>query len=315
MPPADGNSQRSNHGPRMNLLPLYARLAGVAALWGGTFVAGRIAAPEMPHFTLAALRFWAAAGVLIPLLWRSEGGWPRMRVRDYVATALLAVFGLVLYNLLFLGALERIPAGRTALVVALNPILTAIAMALIFGERLAIHRWGGILLALVGVWTVLSKGDPSALWQRVGLGEGLMLGAAICWAIYTIVGRIALDTEHAPSPLALTTVTAIWGALLLSLGVPFEWDRWIAAEISGASWLAILYLGAGGTALAFVWYAEGLRALGAARTAVFNNLVPVFGVFFGTLLLDEPLLVSMVVGGVIALLGVSLANWTPRVHR
>lgn len=299
----------------MRVLSLYARLTGVATLWGGTFVAGRIAAPEMPHFTLAALRFWVAAGVLVPLLWRSAGGWPRLRPRDYAASALLAIFGLVIYNLAFLGALEQIPAGRAALVVALNPILTAVAMALIFGERLAIHRWFGILLALAGVWTVLAKGDPSTLLQRVGRGEVLMLGAALSWAIYTIVGRLVLDTEQAPSPLALTTVTTIWGALLLSLGIPFEWDRWIAAEISGATWLAIAYLGAGGTALAFVWYAQGLRTLGAARTAVFNNLVPVFGVFFGTLLLDESLLVSMVIGGVIALLGVSLTNWTPRVRR
>lgn len=188
---------------------LYARLLGVAALWGGTFVAGRIAAPEMPHFTLAALRFWIAALVLLPLLWRSEGGWPRLRARDYGYSALLAVFGLVLYNLLFLGALERIPAGRTALVVALNPILTAVAMAVVFGERLAAHRWGGIAVALAGVWTVLAKGDPTALLQRVGPGEGLMMGAAVCWAVYTIVGRFALGPEGSPSPLTLTTLTTL----------------------------------------------------------------------------------------------------------
>ena len=46
---------------------LYARLVGVAALWGGTFIAGRIAAPQLPHFTLAALRFWVAAALLLPL--------------------------------------------------------------------------------------------------------------------------------------------------------------------------------------------------------------------------------------------------------
>jgi len=47
---------------------IYLRLVGVAALWGGTFIAGRVAAPQMPHFTLAALRFWAAAAVLVPIM-------------------------------------------------------------------------------------------------------------------------------------------------------------------------------------------------------------------------------------------------------
>ena len=289
---------------------LYLRLAGVAALWGGTFIAGRIAAPELPHFTISALRFWVAFAILAPLLLVVEKRIPRLSARDLGFTALLALFGLVIYNLLFLGALELIPAGRTALVVALNPILTAMTMAIVFGERLQQHRWLGILLALSGVWIVLSKGDPSLLLQRVGRGEWLMLGGACCWAIYTVVGRYALNGEAAASPLALTTVTTLWGALMLTAGMPLEWDGWQIHDISFAAWASIVYLGAGGTALAFVWYAEGLQQLGAARTAVFNNLVPVFGVLFGTLLLGEPLLISMLIGGAVAITGVTLTNWS-----
>lgn len=289
---------------------LYARLVGVAALWGGTFIAGRVAAPQLPHFTLAALRFWVAAILLLPLLWAVERGFPRLRPKDWLATAMLALTGLVAYNLLFLGALERIPASRTALVVALNPILTAVAMAVVFGERLARHRWLGILLALTGVCLVLARGDLTLLLQRVGVGEALMLGGALCWAFYTIVGRAALGGDGAPSPLAMTTVTTIWGAAMLTLGMPAEWSQWRLAEVGWDAWAAIVYLGAGGTALGFVWYAQGLQILGAARTAVFNNLVPVFGVIFGALLLSEQVLPSMVIGGAIALAGVSLTNWT-----
>jgi drug/metabolite transporter (DMT)-like permease len=76
------------------------------------------------------------------------------------------------------------------------------------------------------------------------------------------------------------------------------------------AWAGIFFLGAGGTALAFVWYAQGLQVLGAARTSVFNNLVPVFGVTFGAVLLGEPILPSMIIGGVVALAGVSLTNWS-----
>lgn len=214
---------------------IYLRLAGVAALWGGTFIAGRIAAPEMPHFTVSALRFWTAFAILLPLLLIVERGWPKLRPRDWGYTALLALFGLVIYNLLFLGALELIPAGRTALVVALNPILTALTMAAIFGERLPGHRWLGILLALGGVWIVLAKGDPTAILQRVGRGELMMLGGAACWAIYTVVGRFALSEGQSASPLALTTVTTLWGAVMLSTGIPFEWSLWQAREVSVAA--------------------------------------------------------------------------------
>ena len=293
------------------MIRTYLRLVGVAALWGGTFIAGRIASPQVPHFTLAALRFWSAFVVLFPLACWQEGGIPALRRRDVLYATLIALFGLVFYNLFFLGALELIPASRTALVVALNPIMTAVAMALVFKERLAAYRWLGIFLALTGVCVVLAKGDLSLIVQRVGQGELLMWGGASCWAVYTIISRLALQTSTAPSPLVLTTLTALIGALILSIGIPGEWSAWSTTNVSWSAWGSILYLGTGGTALGFVWYAQALAKLPAARAAVFNNLVPVFGVLFAALLLDEPISLPMIMGGAIALVGVSLTNWSP----
>ena len=291
-------------------MTVYLKLVGVAALWGGTFIAGRVIAPVLPHFTLASLRFWSAFLVLAPLLFWRERGWPAFRRRDWGFALALALTGLVLYNLFFFGALERISASRTALVVALNPVLTALMLALVLRQKLELHRWIGIATALLGVCVVLARGDLSALTTRITTGEALMIGGALCWAVYSVIGRDALSGEGAPSPLALTTLTTLCGALLLSLGIPFEWQDWQSSALRFDVWAGILYLGAGGTALAFVWYADGLRAIGPARTTVFNNLVPVFGVIFGSLILGEPVLVSMWVGGLIAILGVSLTNWS-----
>lgn len=294
---------------------IYAKLLGVALLWAGTFIAGKYVAPQLPHFTLAALRFWCAAAILVPVLLWSERRFPTLSLRTLAMTALVALFGLFAYNLFFFGALALIPAGRTALVVALNPILTAVAMAVVFRERIAGYRWLGIGLALAGVWLVVSKGEPWLILQRIGAGELLMFGGAASWAAYTIASRFVLTAPDAPSPLAATTLVCIWGALMLSVGMPFEWSRWSVATVDPGVWAAILYFGAGGTALAFVWYNEGLRELGASRTAVFNNMVPVFGVLLATFILSEALLASMVVGGLIALAGVSLTNWQRAVAR
>ena len=115
---------------------IYAKLLAVALLWAGTFIVGKYAAPQLPHFTLAALRFWCAFAILLPALLLLEGRIPRLSWRTLALTAFAALFGLFAYNLFFFGALERIPAGRAALVVALNPIMTALAMALIFRERI-----------------------------------------------------------------------------------------------------------------------------------------------------------------------------------
>jgi drug/metabolite transporter (DMT)-like permease len=72
--------------------------------------------------------------------------------------------------------------------------------------------------------------------------------------------------------------------------------------------LSVLYLGVLGTSVAFVWYYQAVQRLGAARTVIFNNLVPVFGAGFGVLLLGEPLLPSMLLGGAIAVTGVMLVS-------
>lgn len=79
---------------------------------------------------------------------------------------------------------------------------------------------------------------------------------------------------------------------------------WSTAEV----WFSLAFLGLLGTALAFVWYYEGLRQLGAARTVVFNNLVPVFAVLISWLVLNEPLNLSLIIGGVMAIAGVFLVN-------
>lgn len=79
---------------------------------------------------------------------------------------------------------------------------------------------------------------------------------------------------------------------------PFTW------QAAGA----IAYLGAVGTVVAFVWYSQGIRALGPARTAVFTILVPVFGVLLSVVLLGESLTRSMLAGGVLVIAGVMLTN-------
>ena len=80
------------------------------------------------------------------------------------------------------------------------------------------------------------------------------------------------------------------------------------ASLGWQTALSVLYLGAVGTVLGFVWYYEGVVAIGPARTAVFNNLVPVFGVALSALLLGEPILLSMVIGGALVIGGVTLTN-------
>lgn len=291
---------------------LYGKLVLVALFWGGTFIAGLTLARSMPPMTAASGRFVVAVVMLLVIAARSEGGLPRLDRSQLLLTAALGFTGIFLYNVLFLGALARIPAGRTALLVSLNPVVTAIVASIVYRERLGRQRWLGIAVAFLGAAIIITRGDLLAtmhdLGRSVGLGELLMFLAVASWSAYTLIGRKALETL---SPIAATTYASLWGLGFLAIGAIGEFDDVPWRSLGWPVWAAMIYHGAFGTVVAFIWYYEGIRAIGPSRTAVFTNLVPAFGVVMAALILGEDILVSMIVGGLTVALGVSLTNRAP----
>ncbi|WP_422849663.1 DMT family transporter [Acidovorax sp. M14] len=285
------------------------RLVMVALFWGGTFIAGRILAQALPSMAAAFGRFLVAALLLVWVAHRLEGGLPRLIRSQWLTTAAMGLTGIFLYNVCFFGALARIPAGRTALFVSLTPIVTALLASLVFRERLGSKRWVGIGIALVGALIVITRGDLAGalrdIGASIGLGEMLMLMAVLSWAAYTLISRIAMESMSA---IAATTYAALWGLAFLSVGAIGELGtvRW--STLGWQVWASVLYLGAIGTVVAFIWYIQGIQAVGPSRTAVFTNLVPAFGVLLSAGVLGEAVLASMLAGGAVSTIGVFLTN-------
>ena len=284
----------------------YAKLVAVPAIWGGTFIAGRILALALPAAVGSLLRYVVALAALVFAARWLEGGLPRLTRRQLVGTVLLGATGILAYNLFFLGALARLPASRTSLIIALNPVVTIAAASLLLGERMSPRRWLGVAVALAGVWIVVSRGDVlGSVTGSVGVGELLMFGGVCSWAAYTLIGRRVLTGL---TPLAATTYASLWGTAMLAVVAAPDLLASERADLTLPVVLSALYLGLLGTAVAFVWYYQAVQRLGASRTVIFNNLVPVFGATFGVLLLGEPLLPSMLLGGAVAVAGVMLVS-------
>ncbi|MDQ1310132.1 MAG: hypothetical protein QG586_1242 [Pseudomonadota bacterium] len=284
----------------------YAKLVAVPAIWGGTFIAGRILALALPAAVGALLRYVVALAALLFAARWLEGGLPRLTRRQVIGTLLLGATGILAYNLFFLGALARLPASRTSLIIALNPVVTIAAASLLLGERMNPRRWFGVVVALAGVWIVVSRGDVlGSVTGSVGAGELLMFGGVCSWAAYTLIGRRVL---RGLTPLAATTYASLWGTAMLAAVAAPDLRGLSLADLTPPVVLSASYLGVLGTSVAFVWYYQAVQQLGASRTVIFNNLVPVFGATFGVLLLDEPLLPSMLLGGAVAVGGVMLVS-------
>jgi len=278
----------------------------VPAIWGGTFVAGKIVVASLTPLMGSFARYSIACVALLVAAFALEGGLPRLTTRQWLATFLLGLVGVFAYNLFFMGALTRLPASRAALIIALNPAITIAISAVVLKERLSARRWAGVALALFGVAIVVSRGDFTSFASGgVGAGELLMFAAVISWALYTILGRKVLGGL---SPLAATNYAALWGTLLLGLTAAPHFDTLHPGQFDWRMIASLSYLGVLGTALAFVWYYMSVKKVGASSAAIFNNLVPVFGVAISVLVLGEPLMLSMLVGGAVAIAGVMMVS-------
>ncbi len=285
----------------------YVKLVAAMAMWGGTWIAGRVIAQELSApLAVAALRFVVAGLVVGGVMLVSGGGiaLPKDR-QEWGLVWALGFFGIFLYGLCFFFGLQHISAGRGALVVALNPVVIVLLAWAIGKEGMNGRKALGSAIALAGCLTVIGNGDPLALLQgTVGIGEWLILGCVLSWAAYTFIGWRA--TGHF-SALATTLYASFSGAFLLGLAALVQGD----VDLAGWSWRvwsSMLFLAVFGTAIAYTWFTAAVQQLGAGHASVFINLVPVFAVLQAAILLDERLGMSVLFGGLLVIAGVWLTT-------
>jgi len=207
----------------------YVKLIGAMFMWGGTWIAGRIVAQELPApLGVPAIRFLLAGLVLAGFALATEGRIPRPQTgSEWGIVSGLALTGIFLYALCFFHGLRHITAGRGALVVALTPVVVALAAWSVGRERMNALKLAGVAIAMAGCLTVIGNGNPLALLHgAAGIGEWLILGCVLCWTAYTFIGRRATRTL---SPLAATLWASLIGAVLIGTAALLEGDRNIAA--------------------------------------------------------------------------------------
>jgi len=283
---------------------IYLKLALMGVCWSGVFPAISIVLKSMGLFTSVFLRFACAALLLLLLLWLRERRLPRLSPRELVLVVGLGLLGISVYNTLFTAGLALVEASRAALIVPTNPAFTALFAALLLKERLGRTRALGVALCVLGALWVLARGDPRSFASlEFGVGELILVLCIFIWSAYTLLGRVALSTL---SPLALTAYVMAAGAIPLALPASVEGAS--LAAVTWESWAAFAYLVLFGTVIPFLWFYEGVKALGAARASQFINLVPPLAVLESVWLLGESLSPALLVGIALVVAGLYFTN-------
>ena len=283
---------------------LYTKLVLMALFWSGVFPAISIVLSSMGLFISVFLRFWSAAVILLILLRLREQRLPRPSPRETVLVVVLGLLGITIYNTLFMAGLGLVEASRAALIVPTNPAFTALFAALFLRERFGAARAAGVALSVLGALWVLSRGDLRTLAALdFGTGEWILVLCIFMWSAYTLLGRLAMSTL---TPMAFTAYVMAAGSI--PLAVPAWLEPGTLGGVTWQGWVALAYLVVFGTLLPFLWFNEGVKALGAARASQFINLVPPLAVAESILILGEPFDPSLLVGALLVVAGLYLTN-------
>jgi drug/metabolite transporter (DMT)-like permease len=257
----------------------FAGLILLGALWGGSFLFIRVAVPALGPFLLVELRVGLAAAALI-LYALAASRMPKIRYR-WRSFLVLGFLNAAMPFSLISAAEIHLTASLAAILNSTTVMFTAIVAAVWMGDALTARKVVGIILGIVGV-TVLVGWDPIPLNRIVLLSVAAMLGASLAYALGATYAKQAFSGIP-PLGMAIGQLAAAT-ALLLPLSVvslPEEAPSLVVA-------LSMLGLALLSTAVAYLIYFQLIENVGPTSTVTVTLLVPVFGLLFGVLLLDEP---------------------------
>jgi drug/metabolite transporter (DMT)-like permease len=269
----------------------------LSALWGASFIFIRVAVPALGPFVLVELRVGLGA-VTLALCAALLRRLPKLRVR-WRQFALLGMVNVAIPFSLISAAEINLTASLAAILNSTTVMFTAVVAAVWMGDALTARKVVGVVLGIVGV-TVLVGWDPIVMNWFVVLSVGAMLAASLAYALGSVYAK---RTFAGSPPLAIAigqlTAAATLMLPLAAVSVPDERPSTIVV-------LSILGLALPSTALAYMLYFRLIENVGPTSTSTVTLLVPLFGLLFGVVLLEEPVGLGTLAGLVLILSSVTL---------
>lgn len=282
-------------------LPAAAVPALFVLLWSTGFIGARLGLPHAEPLTFLTLRYAAVIALMLPLALVLRARWPAtVSEARHIAIAGILIQGGYLGGV-FSALHAGMSAGVVALIVGMQPLLTAAAAGRLLGERVALLQWGGLVLGLLGVTLVV--------WQKMslhGMTSGSLTLALLALASITL--GMLYQKHYCPSfdPRTGSVIqfsAALMVTLPLALALETMHVQWTGEFLFALGWL-VLVLSAGATSLLFRLIERGA----ATRMTSLFYLTPAVTAIMAWLMFNETLSVLAVVGMLIAVSGVALVN-------
>ncbi len=285
---------------------LYFLLAWMVIFWAVNYVVGKIALREFPSLLLACLRLQIAGAAILPIYLSRRNPHPEVWKRPALLRVLgIGFFGLIMNQILFVVALARTSVAHTALGVACAPILVLLLAAAIGQEKITWRKALGMMIAASGVLVLQLAKESGSTATLAGDGYILLFGFA--FAFYSVKGK---EITQRFGSLTVNTIAYVGGALALApltlwTGWHFDYSR-----VSAAAWASVIFMAIFPAVLASLIYYYALTYLPASRVSAVLYMQPLLATLLAIPTLGEPVGVSLVIGGILILIGVYTTEHT-----
>ena len=283
-------------------------LAAVAIVfWGISFVATKAALSEISPSTLIFVRFAIGALVLLAIVRELP---PK---KAWGALAVMGFVGVFVHQMLQAYALTMTSATNSGWLIGITPIWSAILSAIVLRERFGFWKVLGLVGGFCGALLVVTKGDfsPRVFGAPSTTGDLLIFISTINWAVYTVLGH---KTIRELGPRRATSGSMLFGAAMLA--PIFILKRgWVELpRLSATGWGALLFLAICCSALGYLFWYGALERIEATRVAALLYAEPLVTFIAAALLLGERVSAVVIIGGVLVLASVLVAQYAPAVR-
>jgi len=242
----------------------------------------------------------------------NEVNWLPTGRQTWRTLTLIAITGVLGYQLFFMNGMRFTAAGDASLIITFNPVFTVLLAAPMLGQQITRKMFVGLFCGFIGVAVVTgwSPNTDIPFEDRI-LGDFMILLASLNWAMTTNNTKRMMEQRNGEQK-ATTLEIVVWYSLIGTvLLTPFAaWETWQHGipEPTLTDWYAIIYLAAISTVLAYYWFAIGVEKLGATAAASYIFLMPVFGVLGGVILLNENIGWTLLLGFILIVIGVRVVQ-------
>src|SRR6266540_7077682 len=251
---------------------LDALLLLMTVIWGTNYALIKTAFRELDPQAFNALRLVLASAVMVAVssfvrtstVFHTPAPLTRS---DWFRLLWLGLVGHCLYQFLFIGGLAKTSVANGALLVSASPVVITLFSTIGGKERIGALHWAGTLLSLLGIYIVVGRG--AHLSGASLRGDVMLMGAVVCWALYTIGARPLMERH---SPVGVTALSMLCGTMLYVPLTASRLSREPWGAVSTLTWVKLVYSSLFAICVAYtIWYAA-VRAIGSARTSVYSNL-------------------------------------------